>query len=169
MDARDKDNRDLNRDPISGQPGAHPVGTGLGAAAGGIAAGAAVGTVAGPIGTAVGAAVGAVLGGLGGKAIGEALDPTVEDAYWESTYADEPYFQSGMTFNDYGPAYRTGYEGRVKYAGRDFDDVERDLENSYGATKGASRLRWDQAKAATRAAWNRVETAVPGDSDRDGR
>jgi hypothetical protein len=35
-----------NRDPITGAPGAHPVGVGVGAAAGGIAAGAAAGTLA---------------------------------------------------------------------------------------------------------------------------
>ena len=50
---------DANRDPITGAPGAHPVGTGVGAAAGGAAAGAAIGTVAGPIGTAIGMAAGA--------------------------------------------------------------------------------------------------------------
>jgi phage tail tape-measure protein len=68
-----------NRDPITGAPGAHPVGVGLGAAAGGIAAGAAAGTLAaGPVGTVVGAAVGAVAGGLGGKAVAEHFDPTTE-------------------------------------------------------------------------------------------
>jgi phage tail tape-measure protein len=67
-----------NLDPITGAPGAHPVGVGLGAAAGGIAAGAAAGTVAaGPVGTVVGAAVGAIAGGLGGKAVAEHFDPTV--------------------------------------------------------------------------------------------
>jgi len=71
-----------NLDPITGAPGAHPVGVGLGAAAGGIAggiaAGAAAGTVAaGPVGTVVGAAVGALAGGLGGKAVAEHFDPTV--------------------------------------------------------------------------------------------
>lgn len=65
-----------NRDPISGAPGAHPVGTGLGAAAGGVAAGAAVGAIAGPVGMAVGAGVGAVAGGLAGKGVAEAVDPT---------------------------------------------------------------------------------------------
>ena len=29
------DSNDMNRDPITGTPGAHPVGTGVGAAAGG--------------------------------------------------------------------------------------------------------------------------------------
>ena len=69
-----------NRDPLSGEPGAHPVGTAVGAAAGGMAAGAVVGTVAGPVGTAVGAAVGAVAGGLAGKGAAEAVDPTTPGA-----------------------------------------------------------------------------------------
>jgi phage tail tape-measure protein len=73
--------QDANRDPITGTPGAHPVGVGLGAAAGGMATGAAVGTVAGPVGTAVGAAVGAIAGGLAGKGIAEKIDPTVEETY----------------------------------------------------------------------------------------
>lgn len=70
-----------NRDPITGAPGAHPVGTGFGAAFGGVAAGAAVGTVAGPIGTVIGAAVGAVVGGLAGKGVAEVIDPTDEVPY----------------------------------------------------------------------------------------
>src|SRR6188508_927464 len=70
------DNNPLNRDPLSGKPGAHPVGTGVGAAGGG-AAGAAIGTaVAGPVGTVVGAVVGTLSGGLAGKAAGEAINPT---------------------------------------------------------------------------------------------
>ena len=69
-----------NRDPISGELGAHPVGTGVGAVAGGVAAGAVVGSVAGPVGTAVGAAVGAVAGGLAGKGVAEVLDPTISAA-----------------------------------------------------------------------------------------
>ena len=91
-----------NRDPISGAPGAHPVGTGLGAAAGGIAGGAAAGTLAaGPVGTVIGAAVGAVLGGLGGKAIAEHYDPTVEEAYWRGNFEREPYYQRGMARSRY--------------------------------------------------------------------
>jgi hypothetical protein len=67
-----------NRDPITGTPGAHPVGTGVGALAGGAATGAAVGTVAGPVGTVIGAAVGAVAGGLAGKGVAEEIDPTID-------------------------------------------------------------------------------------------
>lgn len=72
--------RDANRDPITKEPGSHPIGTGLGAAAGG-AAGAAAGGVAGPIGAGAGAVVGAVAGGLGGHAVAEHFDPTGSDLY----------------------------------------------------------------------------------------
>ena len=51
---------DSNPDPITGEPGAHPVGTGLGAAGGAIA-GAAIGTIGGPVGMAAGAVIGAVI------------------------------------------------------------------------------------------------------------
>lgn len=163
------DDSDANRDPITGAPGSHPVGTGLGAAAGGMAAGAAAGTVAGPVGTLIGAAAGAIVGGLAGKAVGEAVDPTVEAAYWEDNYNREPYYESGYTYDDYSPAYRTGYLGRTQFSGRRYDEVERDLETEYNRAKGSSKLEWAKAKHATRAAWDRVERAIPGDSDGDGK
>ena len=147
--------KDANRDPITGTPGAHPVGTGIGAAAGGAAAGAAAGTVAGPVGTLVGAAVGAVVGGLAGKAAAEAIDPTVEEAYWSENYSNEPYYHEGLTYDHYAPAYRTGYEGRVKYQGASFEDVEQDLEQDYAQCRGGSNLGWDEARPAARAAWHR--------------
>ena len=159
---------DANPDPITGSPGAHPVGTGLGAAAGGTA-GAAIGSVAGPVGTVVGAAVGAIAGGLGGKAAGEAVNPTAENAHWREMYASEPYYKKDYTYDDYAPAYRTGYENRAKFSDRTFEEVESDLRNDYERNKGSSRLAWDEAKNATRAAWHRVERAMPGDADRDGR
>jgi hypothetical protein len=146
-----------NRDPITGAPGAHPVGTGVGAAAGGMAAGAAAGTLAaGPVGTLVGAAAGAIAGGLAGKAVAEHFDPTAEDAYWRENFEREPYFQNGMTYDDYGPAYRLGYESRSRYSGADFDEIDNDLMRDYENSRGKSRLSWDHAKHATRAAWNRV-------------
>jgi uncharacterized protein YcfJ len=149
--------RDENRDPISGAPGAHPVGTGLGAAAGGMAAGAAVGTVAGPAGTAIGAAVGAVVGGLAGKGVAEMIDPTAEEAYWRENYAREAYYERGYMFDDYHPGYRVGWEGRARYEARTFDEVERELEIEYNRSRGTSRLGWDKNRYAARAAWERFD------------
>ena len=163
-----KDTRDMNRDPISGKPGSHPIGTGVGAT-GGAVAGASIGAAGGPVGMAVGGAIGAVVGGLAGHAVGEVVDPTAEDNYWRSTYENEPYRASGYDYKDYGPAYKLGYEGRGRYAGRSFDQAEAELASDWEATKGESRLAWNDAKSATRAAWHRVERAMPGDADNDGR
>ena len=167
-------NPDANRDPLTGAPGSHPVGTAAGAVAGAVAAGAAAGTVAaGPLGTAVGAAIGAVAGGLAGKGIAELIDPTVEDRYWKDNYSSRPYVASGASYNDYGPAYRYGYETYPKYHGRMFEDVEPELSRDWERFKGTSRLTWNEAKYATRDSFQRVsdavERAVPGDSDRDGK
>ncbi len=68
--------QDANRDPITGEPRSHPIGTGAGAVVGGAGAGAAAGSAAGPVGTGIGAAAGAVVGGLAGKAAAEHFNPT---------------------------------------------------------------------------------------------
>jgi len=154
---RKDEHKDENRDPISGAPGAHPVGTGLGAAAGGMAAGAAAGTVAGPVGTIAGAAIGAVVGGLAGKGVAEMIDPTAEEAYWAQNYERQPYYERGYTYADYHPGYRTGWEGRARYEGRTFDDVERELQADYERNRGKSRLEWEKNRHAARAAWQRFD------------
>ncbi len=174
MNARDKTiQSNANRDPLTDEAGAHPVGTGIGALLGGAAAGAATGTVAGPVGTVIGAAVGALVGGYAGKGVAEAIDPTREDAYWRDNYTSRPYVQQGSSFDDYGPAYGYGVDSFGKFPGRSFDDVEPDLSKNWGTTRGDSNLGWEGAKHASRDAWNRVsdavERAVPGDSDRDGK
>jgi hypothetical protein len=166
-------NPDANRDPLTGAPGSHPVGTGVGALAGGMAAGAAVGTVAGPVGTAIGAAVGAIAGGLAGHGVAEAIDPTVEDAYWRDTYTQRDYVPAGSTYDDYGPAYRYGVDAYTQYGNREFEDVETELSRDWGVNRGASSLEWERARPAARDSWQRVsdaiERAVPGDSDHDGK
>src|SRR5438034_11066045 len=162
---RDRLAGDANRDPLTGAPGAHPVGVGVGAA-GGAAAGAAVGAVGGPVGSAVGAVVGGVAGGLAGKGAAEAVNPTIEDAYWRDNYSKRPYVTAGSTYDTYRPAYQYGWESYGRYRGQKFDEVEPELRKDWEKTKDASRLSWDKARGATRDAWDRVGRAVPGDADR---
>jgi hypothetical protein len=162
------ENKDENRDPVSGAQGAHPVGVGVGAT-GGAATGAAVGSVAGPVGTAVGAVVGGVAGGLAGKGIAEAINPTLEDEYWRENYKSRPYVDAGEDYETYAPAYRYGWESYGRHRGSHFDEVEGDLRGDWERSEWNAGLPWDRAKHATRDAWHRVERALPGDADRDGR
>lgn len=168
-----ENDRNVNRDTITGAPGAHPVGTGVGAVAGAVAAGAAAGSVAGPVGAVVGAVAGAVVGGLTGKGVAEMIDPTAEEVYWRENYSSRPYVSAGGTFDDYGPAYRYGVDTYGKSNGRTFEQVEPELMRDWQRAKGTSKLSWDNAKHATRDSWQRVsdavERAIPGDSDHDGK
>jgi uncharacterized protein (TIGR02284 family) len=146
---------DLNRDPISGAPGAHPVGTGVGAT-GGAVAGAAVGAAGGPVGAAAGLVVGAVVGGLGGKAVAERVNPTAERAYWENAYDREPYYETGRSYDDYGPAYELGWSSRSATVD-EFASVEPSLAREWEARRGASSLDWERARPASHAAWERAD------------
>jgi uncharacterized protein YjbJ (UPF0337 family) len=160
----DNKKHDSNPDPITGEPGAHPVGV-AGGATGGALAGAAIGAVGGPIGSAVGGAIGAVAGGLAGKGAAEAVNPTEEDTYWREQHTSRPYFQSGRTYDDYAPAYRYGWESasRAEYHGRRFDDVESDLGRGWDKVRGTTRNEWNDMKYATRDAFERVQNRMsPG-------
>jgi len=141
-----------------------------GGVAGGAAAGAAIGGMTGPVGAAVGALAGAAVGALAGKGVANA-DPVAEDTYWRDNYSSRPY-ASGASYDEFGPAYRYGVDSYAKYQGRSFDEVDADLSRDWGSTRGKSSLDWERARPAARDAWqrlsDRVERAVPGDSDRDG-
>ena len=148
---------DLNRDPISGTPGAHPLGTGAGAASGGIA-GAAVGmVVGGPVGSAIGAAVGAVTGGLAGKGAAEAINLTAEETFWKESYVREPYYVQGKPYEYYAAGFRAGWEGRVRHSGRPFEVAEHELKANYNLTTSELDPEWHEVRPAARAALNRVD------------
>jgi uncharacterized protein YcfJ len=154
----DVNKEDTNPDPLTGQPGAHPVGTGVGAAVAGTV-GTAIGALGGPVGGAIGAVVGSAIGGLLGKSTAEAFDPTVEEAYWRDTYASRPYAKSDLVYDDYVSAYRTGYEGYDRYysEGRQYDEVEPELQRGYEENYKDSKVHWDDAKHAVKDAWHRAE------------
>ncbi len=168
---------DSNRDPITGEPGAHPVGTGVGAVTG-AAAGAAVGAAGGPVGAVVGGAVGAVVGGLAGHGVAEQVNPSApgsvaaggegvlgtpavvvyEAEYWRETWPTRPYAGRDLSFEDYEPAYRYGWESRSRQPERAWDaGLESDLESGWERAKGRSRLTWERAKIGVKDAWDRFE------------
>jgi len=130
-----------------------------------MAAGAAAGTAgAGPVGGAIGAAVGAVVGGLAGKGVAEQVNPTEEDAYWRERYMSEPYYDRAYNYDDYRGAYRTGYEGYARQgrSGKRYEEIEPELRRDYERNYGTSRLGWDKARHAVRAAWHRFDRDLSG-------
>jgi hypothetical protein len=164
--------RDLDRDPETGQPEDHLGGVAGGAFAGGTAGGVAgaalmgatTGTIAGgPIGMVsgaiAGAVAGAVIGGITGKAIAERINPQHEDDYWRNEFPTRTYAAgSKYGWDEYEPAFRLGYERYPDYDGRRFEDVEPELAQRWNEARGGSQLEWDEARHATRDAYERLRT-----------
>lgn len=171
-------------DPLSGEPGAHPVGTGVGAAVGGAAAGAAlgaagavvtggaIGSVAGPLGAVVGALAGGLAGGALGHRVAESIDPTVLEAvdieeealpaadeqFWHERYLQLPSVLANRTFADYLPAFRCGRQCREEFVERPFSEIEPELRQRWMTVRGESPLDWEDARYAVRDGY---ETPVP--------
>ena len=143
-----------NDDPISGEPGAHPVGVGVGTALGGAAVGAAAGALGGPIGAVAGAIAGGIAGGIAGKATAELIDPTLEMEHWRSVYTKQPYFQSSREFTAYEPAYRAGMEAYDPLMPVTWEDREENAKENYNAD--LREIPWSEAKVAARDAYNRL-------------
>ena len=154
-----------NLDPLSGEPGAHPIGTGMGAGVGAVVAAAVAGSVVGPVGTVIGMAIGAALGGLAGKGVAESIDPTAEDAYWRQEYHSRPYVEANASYDSYGPAYSYGVAAFGRYDGRPFELIEPELAQDWSTMRGRSDLSWDRARPAVKDAWQRMsEFRAKGDA-----
>ena len=158
---------DANRDPISKEPGAHPVGV-AGGGTGGALAGAAIGAaVGGPVGAVVGGVIGTVAGAAAGKGAAEAVNPTMEDNYWRGEYSKRPYINKGAAYEDYQPAYRFGWENASKPENmhRSFKDVEPELEKNWSTYRGPRTTEWREAKMATQDAFERVRSGTRNTAD----
>jgi len=90
--------------------------------------------------------------------------PGAEAQYWREAHARDPYFDASRSFEDYQPAYELGWTGYFNYGG-EFDTADRVLANDWAVHKGVSRLSWEEARPACRAAWQRAHNASTLRSD----
>jgi uncharacterized protein (TIGR02284 family) len=93
-------------------------------------------------------------------ALPEAPSPHVnmagEDAYWRERFAREAYYRAPLAYEDYRPAYELGWTHRELHD-HDFDTLEPGLAAEWASRRGASGLDWNEARLATRAAWDRAD------------
>ena len=93
-----------------------------------------------------------------------------ENAYWREHHANQPHADKTLSYEQYAPAYRVGYEGAVKHAGKEFEEIEDDLALDYERARPDSALPWDSARPAVKAAWDRLAGVIaPRDPDRGTR
>ena len=83
------------------------------------------------------------------------IDWGTEDLYWREQYASRPYARADRDYEHFQPAYRYGAESRARHAGREWNDVEPDLERGWDTYRGKSQTKWGEVKDAVRDAFHR--------------
>lgn len=93
------------------------------------------------------------------------------DSYYRDHYSNAEYYRPEHDFDaDFRPAYRYGTQARSLNPDRTWDSsLESELGNRWDHVRGTSKLEWNDAKQAVKDAWHKIERALPGDADRDGR
>jgi hypothetical protein len=156
------------------------VGEGVGGVSGTLA-GMALGALAGPLGTVIGGIAGAIGGWWAGRAVADAAAGVTSDedlafrTHYESLedrVADRPY-------EDVRAAYFLGYiaEANPEYAGRNFEEIEPDLERGWTNVRG-KQGDWSDVRRYAREAYTRrrgraqrlgdtPRTMTPTESPRD--
>ena len=94
------------------------------------------------------------------------IQPELEDAYWQSVYWSQPYYRAELSYDDYAPAYCVGYIGYAQYGGR-FEEAEKSLCANWVRIKGDSRLEYEDALPAIRAAWEHAANAQVEDEEEE--
>jgi hypothetical protein len=80
------------------------------------------------------------------------------DAHWREHYVTRPYARADHAYEHYQPAYRYGHGAAVQHHGREWTEVERDLEHGWDSARGTTGSTWQEAKDAVRDAWDRTRT-----------
>ena len=93
------------------------------------------------------------------------MDSASEEKYWRENHDKQSFVKPGQTYEHYAPAYKTGYEGAQKHPDKKFEEAEPHLAAEF--QKHKSVIEWDDARAAARAAWDKVGNVIqPRDVDR---
>ena len=149
------------------------VGDQVGEAAGGISgvlAGAAIGSMGGPIGTVIGGIAGAIGGWWTGRAIAEAASnfTHADDAHFRTSYEGSDARLDNRSYDDVRPAYQLGHIARhnPNYQGRDFEEVESDLERGWSADVSKSSGEWREVRGFARDAYTRGQEKGGADEAR---
>ena len=81
---------------------------------------------------------------------------TQHEAHLREQLAGRSYANTERTFEHYEPAYRYGVAAGGRHAGRQFHEVEGELEQGWQQARGASGAAWQDMKHAVADAFARV-------------
>jgi hypothetical protein len=118
----------------------------------------ALGTLAGPLGTVIGGIAGAIGGWWAGRAVADAAAGVTsdEDLAFRTHYESQEDRVADRPYEAVRAAYFLGYvaEANPDYAGRDFEEIEPDLERGWTNVRGKAD-DWSNVRRYAREAYTR--------------
>lgn len=78
------------------------------------------------------------------------------ERHWRENFASRPYVHADRSYEHYHDAYHYGATSASRHHGREWSEVEPDLERGWSEGRGASRSTWAEMKDAARDAWERA-------------
>jgi uncharacterized protein (TIGR02284 family) len=96
------------------------------------------------------------------------VSSNLEQDFWRTNYQHRPYVEPGVSYEEYAPAYRYGWEAYTTHAGmgRTFEELEPDLQSRWENYRGKSKLSWEKARHAVKDAWTHVGKGANNPTDR---
>ena len=108
-------------------------------------------------GASSGSTSGSTSGSSGSFGASGSSDWNTEDSFWRGSYSSRPYARTDRGYDYYRPAYQYGFQSATTtHRGRQWNEVENDLERGWDKAKGESKGIWADVKHAVRDAWDRV-------------
>lgn len=84
-----------------------------------------------------------------------------EDRYWHAHFAQQPYYASGRSYDQYRPAFALGWVSALQMPELSYAQAERQLERDWDTGHGTSLLPWREVQVAVQDAWEHVRQQVP--------
>ena len=102
--------------------------------------------------------------GVGATSTGTGqFNPELEDRYWRANFASRPYVQADRGYDFYRPAYQHGWESRLRYEGKTWNQVESDVRHDWERHHHAAQTdesAGQKAKNVTVGIWDEIKDAV---------
>lgn len=111
-------------------------------------------------GLVIGVVIGVAAGALMGHRMAERTDPRDSVGHFQDIYRSMSYYERGMEWKDYEPAYRLGLESYGSRGGQAFEDVDASLGARWLKVRGESRLDWNHAREAVRHVWRDMDETL---------
>lgn len=92
----------------------------------------------------------------GPRILSRLIDPAAEDRYWRENFRSRAYVPRDTEYALLRPAYRFGWESRVRYFDRSWQQAEPQLQRDW-RRRHEGTLPWTRARLPARDAWDRVD------------